>query len=85
MHICVYAYTYAQTHIHIYKYIHTHAVLVLEVLHNNQAAGPNGRVCVATTHIYQNQGFPNVKIWQVCEKIPKVFVGLNSYIIQKFW
>jgi len=40
-------------------------VLVLEVLHNGQAAGPNGRVCVATTHIYQNQGFPNVKIWQV--------------------
>jgi CCR4-NOT transcription complex subunit 6 len=40
-------------------------VLVLEVMHQGQAAGPNGRVCVATTHIYQNQGFPNVKIWQV--------------------
>lgn len=38
---------------------------MLEVLHNGQSAGPNGRVCVATTHIYQNQGFPNVKIWQV--------------------
>ena len=40
-------------------------MLVLEVMHQGQAAGPNGRVCVATTHIYQNQGFPNVKIWQV--------------------
>mmetsp|Transcript_43214 Transcript_43214/g.105761 ORF Transcript_43214/g.105761 Transcript_43214/m.105761 type:complete len:582 (+) Transcript_43214:94-1839(+) len=40
-------------------------VLVLEVLQNGQSTGPNGRVCVATTHIYQNQGFPNVKIWQV--------------------
>ena len=41
-------------------------VLVLELCVNGQQAGLSGRVCVATTHIYQNQGFPNVKMWQVC-------------------
>ena len=40
-------------------------VLVLELCVNGQQAGLPGRVCVATTHIYQNQGFPNVKMWQV--------------------
>ncbi|EKX31012.1 hypothetical protein GUITHDRAFT_149551, partial [Guillardia theta CCMP2712] len=40
-------------------------VLVLEMSINGQPAGPSGRICVATTHIYQNQGFPNVKMWQV--------------------
>jgi len=40
-------------------------VLVLEMCHNGQQMGASGRICVATTHIYQNQGFPNVKIWQV--------------------
>eukprot|EP00802_Teleaulax_amphioxeia_P011298 Tamp_11330.p1 GENE.Tamp_11330~~Tamp_11330.p1 ORF type:complete len:542 (-),score=113.37 Tamp_11330:214-1839(-) len=40
-------------------------VLVLELCVNGQQAGLSGRVCVATTHIYQNQGFPNVKMWQV--------------------
>ena len=40
-------------------------VLVLEILVNGQPAGHMGRICVATTHIFQNQGFPNVKMWQV--------------------
>lgn len=40
-------------------------VLVLELCVNGQQAGLSGRVCVATTHIYQNLGFPNVKMWQV--------------------
>jgi len=40
-------------------------VLVLEMAQGGQGVGMSARVCVATTHIYQNQGFPNVKIWQV--------------------
>ena len=56
-------------------------VLVLELCINGQQAGLSGRVCVATTHIYQNQGFPNVKMWQVCSHLlwSRVFWCLHAY------
>ena len=56
-------------------------VLVLEAHVPNPGAGahgqppppppPGARFCVATTHIYQNQGFPNVKMWQARRRPPR--------------
>ena len=52
-------------------------VLVLELCVNGQQAGLSGRICVATTHIYQNQGFPNVKMWQVLSSHARPSLGMS--------